>query len=115
MDEPKECVGPNAAAGVTLQSVIRVSTIEERSSITMEEGRMRGLTVREETMAILMEVLGKLKSDPAFSVIVKDARGLVHTGDNESEKIGMLMVCDFTLLSFARCCVELGALALVQQ
>ena len=60
-----------------------------------------------------------MKSDPALRVIVKDLRGLVETGDdemeNQSERTGLCMVCDFTLLSFARCCVELGALAVVQK
>lgn len=85
----------------------------------MEEGRLRGLTVREETMSVLMKILGRLKSDTALSVRVVDLRGLIennadHNERDQSEREGFMMVCDFTLLSFARCCVELGALAVVQ-
>ena len=76
----------------------------------MEEGRLRGLTVREETMSILMIMLTKLKSDPGRIVVVKDMRvDLVDTIDTLQKETEL--VCDFTLLSFARCCVELGALA----
>jgi len=106
-----DIVGPDAAARLTLESSMRVSTPGERESVSIEKGRLRGLTVREETMSILMIMLTKLKSDPSRIVVVKDmCVDLVDTTDilqKETE-----MVCDFTLLSFARCCVELGALAI---
>ena len=111
-DEVNECVGYIVASCLTLHSVIRASTPEERNSISMEEGRLRGLTVREETFSTLMKILGKLKSDPALMIAVKDLRGLVDAGE-EGTMNGLAMVCDFTLISFARCCVELGALAVV--
>lgn len=118
MEESNESlVGYNAASKVTLSSVIRVSTPEERSSVTMEEGRLRGLTVREETMAVLMEILGKLKRDPSETAKVGELRELLESEDDKGttdNAYGLLLVCDFTLLSFVRCCVELGALAIVE-
>ena len=100
------CVGPNAASSLTLNSSIRVSTPEERSSVITEGS---GLTVREENLEAIMKVLSKLKSDPGLSVAVKDLRGIVDSSD---EILGSHL-CDFTLLSFAKVCVELGALAVV--
>ena len=105
-----DIVGVDAASRLTLESSIRVSTPEERESVTIEEGRLRGLTVREETMPILMSMLTKLKADPNRIIVVKDmCVDLVDTTDTLQRETEL--VCDFTLLSFARCCVELGALA----
>jgi len=108
-----DIVGVYAASRLTLKSSIRVSTPEERESVTVEEGRLRGLTVREDTMSILMTMLTKLKSDPGLIVVVKDMFDLVDTTDSLEKEIEFF--CDFTLLSFARCCVELGAIAVVER
>jgi hypothetical protein len=64
-------------------------------------------------MTILMNILSKLKGDPDLKVAVKDLLDIVITGGVEMDGTSLTMVCDFTLLSFARCCVELGALAVV--
>ena len=109
-----ECVGSGAASGLCLRSVVRLSTPQERNSVPMDDGRLRGLTVREETMSILMNILGKLKSNPNLKVSVKDLLDIVTSVGVEVDRTSLSMVCDFTLLSFARCCVELGALAIVQ-
>ncbi len=115
IDDGDECVGGTAASRLTLRTLIRVSTAEERSSVSIDEDRLRGLTVRGETMTILMKVLSKLKSDPDLNVAVKDLLDIATTGGVETDGTSLSMVCDFTLLSFARCCVELGALAVVWQ
>lgn len=108
---PYECVGDDAAMHVTVNSIIRVSTKEERSSVSVGEGCLRGLTVREETMPMLMMILSKLKGDTMLRVKVKDLRDVIKVEDSELGIPQLSMLCDFTLLSFARCCVELGALA----
>lgn len=113
IDDDNECVGSAAASTLCLHSVVRLSTPQERKSVPMDEGRLRGLTVRVETMSILMNILGKLKSDPDLKVSVKDLLDIVISVV-EMDKSSLSMVCDFTLLSFARCCVELGALAVVR-
>ena len=110
-----ECVGYDVASQLTLDTSIRASTPEERSSVSIEEGCLRGLTVREETMQTLMSILGKIKANQDLTIKVHELRDLVENRDNETKKTGLLMVCDFTLLSFAKCCVELGALAVVEQ
>lgn len=115
IDDNTGCVGDAAASRLTLHSVIRVSTPGERDSVSIDEGRIRGLTVRGETMTILMTILNKLKGDPDLKVAVKDLLDIVITGGVEMDGTSLTMVCDFTLLSFARCCVELGALAVVWQ
>ena len=114
----KECVGATAASKITLNSIIRVSTPEERNSITMIEGQLRGLTVRTETRDILMSIISGFKNSslPPANVAVKDLLSIMNdwTHDGSGEGLQQLsMVCNFTLLSFARCCVELGALAIV--
>lgn len=115
IDDGDECVGGTAASRLTLRTLIRVSTAEERSSVSIDDDHLRGLTVRGETMTILMNVLSKLKSDPDLNVAVKDLLDIATTGCVETDGTSLSMVCDFTLLSFARCCVELGALAVVLQ
>jgi hypothetical protein len=64
-------------------------------------------------MPILMKILSKLKSDTELRVKVMDLRDIIESEDGEQERAQLSMLCEFTLLSFARCCVELGALAIV--
>mmetsp|Transcript_4353 Transcript_4353/g.9027 ORF Transcript_4353/g.9027 Transcript_4353/m.9027 type:complete len:264 (+) Transcript_4353:120-911(+) len=105
-------VGPKAASKVRLETLVRASTPSERESVAMEEGKLRGLTVREETHGALMSILAGIKNHPGRSFVVgSDLRGLAK--NDEGDDGGLDFVCDFTLLSFARCCVELGALAMV--
>ena len=67
--------------------------------------------MRQENCTALMGILAVLKQDPSLHVKVRELRD-IH---DEKDSISKLdMICDFTLLSFARCCVELGALALVE-
>ena len=112
-----ECVGFAAASQLVLESVVRVSTADERKSVIIGEGQLRGLTVRQETCRVLMSLLSALKRDPSLQVKVKDLRN-VKTSDAKhnpshhvEDKADFDLICDFTLLSYARCCVELGALA----
>lgn len=105
----EECVGCSAASKISLQSTLRLSTPEEKASVILGDGQLRGLNVRESIQYVITEILSTMKSDPLLRVKVKDLRGLVKNGDGS-----MAVICDFTLLSFARCCVELGALALVE-
>lgn len=114
----EECVGAVAASCLTLSSIIRVSTPEERSSVTIDKGQLRGLTVRAETRDIFMCILSRFKNSslPHVKVAVKDLLSTMTewTHDESGKGLHQLsMVCNFTLLSFARCCVELGALAIV--
>lgn len=106
----EECVGPNAASHIVMESVVRVSTPDERNSVVVKEEQLRGLTVRQETCPVLMGVLNMLKQDSSLNVKVKDLRNVIDKNNSEG---GIEFICDFTLLSFARCCVELGALAMV--
>ena len=108
----EECVGPDVASRIVLESVVRVSTPDERKSVVVEEGQLRGLTVRQETCPVLMGMLNVLKQDSSLNVRVKDLRDII---DEKNSGSGLEMICDLTLLSFARCCVELGALAMVDE
>jgi hypothetical protein len=108
-EQTEECVGYFAACRLTLDSIVRASSAEERNSVVLEDDRLRGLTVREETMQTLMKIVGAMKEMPALKIRVKD---MATTGESVCSNP---MVCDFTLLSFARCCVELGALAVVKE
>ena len=108
----EDVVGYDAASQLVLESLVRVSTPNERNSVVLEEGKLRGLTVRQETCPALMSILGALKNDTSLQVQVKDLCGVVG-GNSLEDSTDLGMICDFTLLSFARCCVELGALAVV--
>jgi ribosomal protein L16 Arg81 hydroxylase len=108
--EEEDCVGYWAASRLALDSVVRVSSAEERNSVVLEEGRLRGLTVREETMQTLMTMVRVMKETPSLKIRVKNLRSI--TTPNETSCSINQMICDFTLLSFARCCVELGAWAI---
>jgi ribosomal protein L16 Arg81 hydroxylase len=107
----EEYVGYNAASQLDLDSVVRASIPDERESVVIEEGQLRGLTVRQENCTALMGILAVLKQDPSLHVKVRELRDIYDEKDSISK---LDMICDFTLLSFARCCVELGALALVE-
>lgn len=106
-EEDNKCVGYDAASRLTLDSVVRASSAEERGSVVLEEGRLRGLTVREETMDTLMSIVSMMKQTPSLKIKVSDL--LPKAGFSNP------MVCDFSLLSLARCCVELGAFAVVEK
>jgi hypothetical protein len=105
--EEDKCVGYDAASQLTLDSVVRASSAEERGSVVLEEGRLRGLTVREETMDSLMTIVGMMKQTPSLKIKVRD---LLHKAGFSNP-----MICDFSLLSLARCCVEFGAFAVVEK
>ncbi|KAL7497826.1 hypothetical protein ACHAWT_007708 [Skeletonema menzelii] len=105
-----DCVGYHAACRLTLNSLVRASSTEERNSVVLEEGRLRGLTVREETMQSLMTIIGLMKEELSLQIRVGDLRNITTADESICSNP---LVCDFTLLSFARCCVELGAMAVV--
>jgi hypothetical protein len=105
-------VGFDCASQLSLDSLIRVSQPQEKESVIIEEGHLRGLHVREETSQVLLGILTKLKQKPSTRIKVKDLCDL-HSDPAADLRMGG-MICDFTLLSFARCCVELGAFAVVE-
>jgi Cupin superfamily protein len=100
-------VGRDAAALVQLSSILRAATPDEKASIAVPDGPPKGLHVREATADTIMGILSRLKCVNGMTCRVGDMRGLVHPS-----KVSHL-VCDLTLLSFAKSCVELGALAIV--
>jgi len=104
-----EVVGPSAASTLSLDSSLRRSTDEERTSVQLQEGRLRGLTVREETMRSLMSVLSRMKGEDLPRSTVRNLRNFYEIDPADQQDL----VCEFTLLCFARCCVELGGLAVV--
>lgn len=105
-------VGKTAATSVTLNTVVRASREEEKASVVIQQPR--GLRVREETANVLLGVVEKLKSNPSMSCRVSDFLSLLNDGSDESLLLETDLVCDLTLVSFARCCVELGGMAIVK-
>jgi len=111
-----QVVGPEASKRVFVGTVVRASTDEERASVKPPQRPAnagpsdRGLTVREETCLPLMTVVQRLKHDPNLKVKVSDLLSLIRD-DTETASLGM--VCALSILSFVRCCVELGAVAIV--
>ena len=98
-------VGLEAAEQIQMNTKLRAGTEEEKASVPPPVATRRGLTVREETFTGLISVLSILKEGNK-SMEVREFKQ--HIPEDSVD-----MVCDLTLLSFAKCCVELGALALV--
>lgn len=109
-------VGPKAAKLMQLSTVIRAATPEEKASvmatIDQQQQSNRGLHVREFTADAIMSILTRLKTPDEAGMLTTQCQ----VGD--LKKLGEAatfspLVCDLTLLSFAKVCVELGALAVV--
>ena len=99
-------VGREAAALVQMSTRLRAATLEEKASLVASNDPPRGLHVREAIADSIMEILARLKSAESVPCCVTDLRHLVHPSKLSS------LVCDVTLLSFAKSCVELGAIAI---
>jgi hypothetical protein len=102
-------VGREASECVSLSTSIRVATEAEKASLPPTE-QPRGLHVREETFDGIISILQRLKGDTSLHCRVKDLKSLIPIIGGASNDL----ICDLTLLCFARRCVELGAIAIVQ-
>ena len=111
---PDPIVGIIAASKVTLDSLIRAATQEEKESVMMDQPR--GLRVREEVADGIIAILQALKTAaPVESngyVAVKDLKSLLNDAAGPGPDEGADLICELTLLSFVKVCVEQGALAL---
>lgn len=117
-------VGIMAAAIITMDTMLRGGTPKERKiaqQLDTSSSSERGLTVRAETSTILLSILKHLKNNKE-SMRVSEFRSFLqqqqqqkqnnhNNEDNDWSKIGL--VCDLTLLSFAKSCVGFGAMAIV--
>ena len=103
-------VGRLASDSVTLSTKIRAATDEEKASVPATE-QPRGLNVKEENYDGIIHILQQLRSNPSAYCRVRELRTLLpnNTGGQ------VATICDLTLLSFARQCVELGALAVLHE
>jgi len=106
-------VGPNATRKVTLDSFIRISSDEEKKSVTaalLPGANRPGLQVRECIADDVMILLQKMRSNAKKKYRVGDLRKTLA----EAEVITDSRLCDLSLLSFVKQCVALGAFALEQ-
>jgi hypothetical protein len=115
-------VGPEAADSVTLSTWLRAATEDEKANLLREQQQLattalladsgpapqRGLHVREEIYEGILEMIQHLKLNPTSFCQVGQLRSLT----NPTNATSTSMICDLTLVSMARRCVELGALAL---
>jgi hypothetical protein len=106
-EKAPDCVGALAAEKVTLETIIRAATKEERARIETGSTRPRGLNVREEIADSIIGIISALKANASTQRRVKDFASLVPSPNP--------MVCDLALLSLAKRSVELGALAVVDR
>lgn len=104
-------VGPEAADTVKLSTWLRAATDDEKSSLLLPQQQLqqhdpgqRGLHVREEIYEGILEIIQHLKQHPTSYYQVCQLRSL-------TKHPNVSMICDLTLVSMARRCVELGALA----
>lgn len=106
---PMPVVGREASERVTLSSVLRVASDREKATLPPPT-QPRGLHVREANYNVIMTILQMLKSTPSRQCRVGDLKASLLADINFGPTD---YVCNLTLLSFARQCVELGALAIV--
>ena len=108
-------VGRQAAENVSLDTLIRAATEAEKESVMMDQPR--GLRVREEVADDIIHILQALKTAPPLGgskgkVAVKDLKSLLKPS-RPALSAGADLICEMTLLSFVKVCVEQGALAVV--
>ena len=100
-------VGPEAAQAVKTNSKVRAGTPEEKASVPPPIATHgRGLTVREDTFDSLISILSILRNENK-TVEVGKLRQEIRNSK------GVDMLCELTVISFVKCCVELGAMAIV--
>ena len=99
-------IGRLAAEKVTLDTVVRAATKEERDGVMTSSTKPRGLNVREEIADSIVAIVSTLKANPNMHCRVKDFTSLMPSPNP--------IVCDLALLSLAKQSVELGAMAVVQ-
>ena len=113
------CVGLEASDQVTQETVLRAATRVEKESLLSSKKRPAGLRVREASGDAIMSILQRFKQDTAMTCKVKSLVGLIknnnlHDSNEGGEDIDTATVCELTVLSFAKCCVQLGALAIAR-
>jgi hypothetical protein len=112
-DEPplSSVVGRFASERVGFTTRVRAATPDETASLppTLQP---RGLHVRDINYERIILTLNRLKQDSSLVVQVDALKTLV---DSSLCKDGAAGLCMLTWLCFARQCVELGALAIVQE
>lgn len=105
-DSDHSTVGLEAARYVGLETTIRAATNLEKESVITD--KPKGLQVREQSADAIIQILQSLKTQPTWRCKVRDLKSLL-----DESVPNLNLVCDLTLLSFAKICVEQGALAVV--
>jgi hypothetical protein len=105
-------IGREAADSVTLATRVRASTDQEKAQVKLSNEKPRGLHVRPETAEALMTILQRLKKNPGKSCRVQNLGGLVQDSVETVSDMDSSYICQLTLLSFAKCCVELGGMVI---
>ena len=101
-------LGPEAMKRITMESWVRPSSPDEQSLLDNVRPK-QAPAIREETAEILSKILHSAQR--AEPVQILQLLSLVNT--NETRKDAGKYVCDLTLLSFIRSCVERGELSVV--
>lgn len=106
-------IGPEAMKHINMASWVRPSTPDEQALLSNIRQK-RAPAMREETSGVLSEILGTMRNEPS-PVQISQILKLVKSGSgsgSSGESVGKY-VCDLTLLSFIRSCVERGELSVV--
>ena len=107
-------VGPEASKNITFATVLRAATADERAQVMDTTSGPRGLNVREETGDAIMGIVQTMKADSSLKCRVIDLRSLLLPPTAAvTNNMSLQLVCDLSLLSLAKRCVELGAFAIV--
>ena len=99
-------VGPLAAKSITLETVVKASTMAEKEHALQQFQGKPGLTVRDGVGNDVAHLVAKIKFS-GLIIRVEDFRADVDEFDESS-------LCDLTALSLAKRAVELGAFRIVE-
>lgn len=110
-------VGRQAAEQITMSTQLRVATDKEKAIRSCMPQERCGLHVRDYNYEALIGILQRFKSDPSLRCPVSELKTLLSSSSTKTttavNSTSTDLICDLTLLCFARQCVELGALAIV--
>ena len=109
--------GPEASDFVTLTSKLRLATPDEKADVRSklpQSGGPPGLHVREDNYPAITTLIQHFQKDPSAVYAVCDLASVWETCQKRAtDPPTTSYLCDLTLLCFAKQCVALGTLAVV--
>ena len=91
----------------------KVQWSDDNTSNNSDDKSLAPLVIRPETREVLGTIRQRMKEQPGGACAIAELRSLVDDGGN-GKSTGMDMICDLTLMSFARQCIKRGQMKVVE-